>query len=333
MYSFTNKKEVNKMAKGKQLKIQRTPLYIDPTSDFGFHKLFGEEANKDLLIDFLNSMLPNHHQIDDLTFKQREQMPDDASERIVIYDIHCKAKSGEYFIVEMQKAPQKYFAERTVFYASTGIVKQGRKGKKWQYNIKTVYFIGILDFEYDNVKARWGRRKLLRTFTLRDESGIELSDKMQIRYLQLPFFKKRRHQLKTRFDQWCYFLKNLEDFDKIPNIVNEPIFMKALAATKINKMDPMEYVAYLMRRNAKMDTELALDYAEEKGMEKGMEKGIEKGIELLLIQGVLSVELIADAYKVSVNTVLKIKENLNKASQSSLPPSTKRKRGSAVAKS
>ena len=31
--------------------------YINPYTDFGFKKLFGEEANKDLLIDFLNQLL------------------------------------------------------------------------------------------------------------------------------------------------------------------------------------------------------------------------------------------------------------------------------------
>ena len=31
--------------------------YINPYTDFGFKKLFGEEANKDLLIDFLNEYL------------------------------------------------------------------------------------------------------------------------------------------------------------------------------------------------------------------------------------------------------------------------------------
>ena len=309
------------MIKGKQLKKQRTPLYVDPTSDYGFHKLFGEEGNKDLLIDFLNSMLPDYHQIDDLTFKQREQTPEQASERTVIYDIHCKAKSGEYFIVEMQKAMQKYFGERAIFYGSTSIAKQGRKGKKWQYAIQTVYFIGILDFDYDTDKERWGKRELLRTFTLKDAKGIELSDKLQIRFLQLPFFKKRRHQLKTRFDHWCYFLKHLEDFDKIPNILNEPIFMKALSAAKLNKMDVLDYLSYLKRSNDKMDTELALEYAEEKGMEKGRVESIE----LLLKQGILSVELIADGFKVSVDSVLKIKENMGK-SKKTLPNIVKRKK-------
>lgn len=97
--------------------------------------------------------------------------------------------------------------------------------------------------------------------------------------------------------------------------------MKALAATKINKMDPMEYVAYLMRRNAKMDYEATLDYAKEQGMEKGME--------LLLKQGVLSTELIADAYKVSVDYILKIKEKLILAEQKSSQTTAKRGRSTA----
>ena len=31
--------------------------YINPFADYGFKKLFGEEINKDLLIDFLNELL------------------------------------------------------------------------------------------------------------------------------------------------------------------------------------------------------------------------------------------------------------------------------------
>jgi hypothetical protein len=31
--------------------------YINPYTDFGFKKLFGTEANKDLLTDFLNELI------------------------------------------------------------------------------------------------------------------------------------------------------------------------------------------------------------------------------------------------------------------------------------
>ena len=37
--------------------------YINPYTDFGFKRLFGEEANKDLLIDFLNTFLPEKHRV------------------------------------------------------------------------------------------------------------------------------------------------------------------------------------------------------------------------------------------------------------------------------
>ncbi|MEA5421280.1 PD-(D/E)XK nuclease family transposase, partial [Spirulina sp. CCNP1310] len=30
--------------------------YINPFTDYGFKKLFGEEPNKDLLLDFLNEL-------------------------------------------------------------------------------------------------------------------------------------------------------------------------------------------------------------------------------------------------------------------------------------
>ena len=64
--------------------------YINPYTDFGFKKLFGEEANKDLLLDFLNELLPNHHQIQELSFKNVEQQPDLKNERKAILTFIAK---------------------------------------------------------------------------------------------------------------------------------------------------------------------------------------------------------------------------------------------------
>jgi predicted transposase/invertase (TIGR01784 family) len=65
--------------------------YINPYTDFGFKKLFGEEGNKDLLIDFLNQLLPAHHQIKNLKFRNPENLADLSAERKAIFDIHCEA--------------------------------------------------------------------------------------------------------------------------------------------------------------------------------------------------------------------------------------------------
>ncbi|VFN01732.1 MAG: conserved hypothetical protein (putative transposase or invertase) [Candidatus Kentron sp. G] len=102
--------------------------YLNPYTDFGFKKLFGEEANKDLLIDFLNQLLPSRHKIVELRFRNTEQLPDIASERKAIFDILCTSANGEQFIVEMQKAKLRYFTDRSLFYVTFPIQEQAKKG-------------------------------------------------------------------------------------------------------------------------------------------------------------------------------------------------------------
>jgi len=94
------------------------PKYLNPYTDFGFKKLFGEEANKDLLTDFLNQLLPPQHQIAELNFRNTEQLPDIPLERKAIFDIHCISTTGERFIVEMQKAKMNFFKDRSVYYST-----------------------------------------------------------------------------------------------------------------------------------------------------------------------------------------------------------------------
>ena len=86
--------------------------YFNPYTDFGFKKLFGEEGSKDLLMDFLNQLLPAHHQIAQLSFKNPENFSNTAEERKAIFDIYCESASGERFIVEMQKAKMHWTTKR-----------------------------------------------------------------------------------------------------------------------------------------------------------------------------------------------------------------------------
>ncbi len=202
--------------------------YINPYTDFGFKKLFGEEGNKDLLIDFLNQLLPPHHQIADLNFRNPENLADLPTERKAIFDISCKAVSGERFIVEMQKAKIKYFKDRSLFYATFPIREQAQKGD-WDFRLQPVYFIAILDFVYDE---ETDKQKFLREVALKDQDGELFFDKLHFKFLQMPLFTLQEHELQTKFDKWCYFLKNLSSFDHIPTILNEPIFQKAFETSK-----------------------------------------------------------------------------------------------------
>ncbi|WP_240466033.1 MULTISPECIES: Rpn family recombination-promoting nuclease/putative transposase [Sphingobacterium] len=49
-------------------------VYIDPTTDFGFKRIFGMEANKDLLLAFLNVLFRGRKQIEDLHYNKNEHV-------------------------------------------------------------------------------------------------------------------------------------------------------------------------------------------------------------------------------------------------------------------
>lgn len=238
--------------------------YINPYTDFGFKKLFGEEANKDLLMDFLNQLLPVHHQIADLFFKNVEQLPDLPTERKAIFDIHCKAISGEHFVVEMQKAKINFFKDRSLFYLTFPIREQAKRGE-WDFRLTPIYMIAILDFEYDEDEER---RKFLRHIQLKDQDCDVFYDKLHFKFIQMPMFTKEEHELETHFDKWIYFLKKLETFDDIPEILKEPIFEKAFKTAEVANMSNVQKYEYEQSRLSYLEVKEAVNTAEMDGVKK-----------------------------------------------------------------
>ena len=102
--------------------------YINPYTDFGFKKLFGTPLNKDLLISFLNALFDGKEVIEDLTYINSENLGLHIGDRKAIFDVYCQNDKGEKFIIEMQKAEQKYFKDRSVYYASFPIQQQAKSG-------------------------------------------------------------------------------------------------------------------------------------------------------------------------------------------------------------
>ena len=263
--------------------------YLNPYTDFGFKKLFGEEGTKDLLTDFLNQLLPVHHQIASLYFKNPENLPDLSLERKAIFDIYCQSVTGEQFIVEMQKAKLHFFKDRALFYSTFPIRGQAKKGD-WDFKLTPIYYVAILDFKYDE---REEQQKLLREVALRDQDGELFYDKLHFRFLQMPLFTKQEHELTTHFDKWLYFLKNLSNFDHIPTILNEPLFQKAFNILEESNLNPEQLEQYQKNLYTYLELNSAIKTAADDGVEKGrlaglqqgLQQGLEKGLVLGLEQG------------------------------------------------
>jgi predicted transposase/invertase (TIGR01784 family) len=250
--------------------------YINPYTDFGFKKLFGEEGSKDLLVDFLNQLLPAKHKIVNLSFKPPEQLNEIASDRKAIFDIFCMNENGERFIVEMQKAKLKFFKDRAVFYTTFPIREQADKGE-WNFQLNPVYCVAILDFIFEDEREQ---KSHISHVELKDQYCQTFYDKLTYIFIEMPRFKKEEHQLENHFDKWLYFLKNLEDFETIPGILNEDVFVKAFEIAKIANFDKQQLDQYEKSLKIYRDLKGVIDTSFEDGESKGKAEGIEIGKEI-----------------------------------------------------
>lgn len=236
--------------------------YINPLTDFGFKKLFGSEPNKVLLIDFLNQILPDKHKIKDLNYSRNEQMGLNELDRKAIFDLYCIGESGERFIVEIQKAKQNYFKDRSIYYSSFPIQEQAQKGD-WDYKLEPVYTVGILDFIFDDHKSE---EEILHLVELKNQKCEVFYDKLKFIYIELPKFKKKEEELETQFDKWLYVFRHLSQLQNRPQKLQDKIFEKLFESAEIAKFTPEEREAYEESLKYYRDIKNVVDTSREEGI-------------------------------------------------------------------
>jgi len=252
-----------------------TERYINPFTDFGFKKLFGEEPNKDLLLDFLNVLLKEEQgEIKDLTYLKSEHLGTGELDRKAIFDLYCENEKGEKFIVELQKTKQNFFKDRTIYYSTFPIREQAKRAD-WNYELKAVYTIAILDFVFEEDKQ--DTNKFRYDIKLTDTETKEVFyNKLTFIYLEMPKFNKTIEELETKFDKWLYVIRNLNRLDKKPDKLRELVFEKLFETAEIAKFTPDQVRSYEDSLKYYRDMKNSLDTAREEGLLEGIEKGIEK---------------------------------------------------------
>jgi predicted transposase/invertase (TIGR01784 family) len=243
--------------------------FINPFTDFGFKKIFGEEASKPLLIDFLNALLPHKSPIVDLAFKNNEQLGLTDLDRKAIYDIYCENERGEKFIVELQKAKQNFFKDRTIYYSTFPIREQAERGE-WDYRLKAVYCVGILDFVFTDYNSVAEAGDVVHTVQLKDQLGRVFYDKLTYLYVEMPHFVLREEQLQTRLDKWLYFIKYLEDFQQIPAIFQDAVFDQAFEKAELASLGQAELDRYESSLKVYRDLKGVVDTAFDEGKAEGI---------------------------------------------------------------
>ena len=242
--------------------------YINPYTDFGFKKLFGTEMNKDLLISFLNALFNNsEREIKDVKYLNGENLGDGYGDRRAVFDVYCTAADGSRFIVEMQKAEQAYFKDRSIYYSTFAIREQAPKGQ-WDYHLEDVYTVGILNFNFpDDEYASDVYRHEIKLKDVKDNHIFY--DKLTFLYLEMPKFQKTEEELVTMFDKWLFVLKNLSRLLERPKTLQDRIFTKLFEQAEIARYSVTERRQYEESRKDMWDYFSTMKTAVDKGRAEG----------------------------------------------------------------
>ncbi len=283
--------------------------YINLFTDYGFKKIFGEEPNKNLLLDFLNELLKEEQgEIRDLTYQKTEQLGDTDIDRKAIFDLYCENERGEKFIVELQKSKQNFFKDRALYYSTFPIREQAERGD-WNFQLKAVYTVAILDFVFDEDKDKPEKYRYDVKLTDIDTNRV-FYDKLTFIYLEMPKFSKNLDELKSRFDKWLYVIRNLNRLERIPDTLREQVFEQLFDTAEIARFTPDQVRSYEKSLKYYRDMKNSLDTAFDEGKEEGEQKKEREIVINGLRQG-LDNKIIAALTGLSIEAIEKIAQDIH----------------------
>ncbi|MCI5161556.1 MAG: Rpn family recombination-promoting nuclease/putative transposase [Candidatus Electrothrix sp. AX5] len=283
--------------------------YINLFTDYGFKKIFGEEPNKNLLLDFLNELLREEQgEIKELTYLKTEQLGDTDIDRKAIFDLYCENEQGEKFIVELQKSKQNFFKDRALYYSTFPIREQAERGD-WNFKLKAVYTVAILDFVFDEDKNTPEKYRYDVKLTDTDTNRV-FYDKLTFIYLEMPKFTKSLDELESRFDKWLYVIRNLNRLERLPDTLREQVFEQLFDTAEIARFTPDQVRSYEKSLKYYRDMKNSLDTAFDDGKEEGRTEEKRQVVINGLHQG-LEIKVIATLTGLSVKIIEKISRELS----------------------
>jgi len=258
--------------------------YINPFTDFGFKKIFGDPNSTELLKSLLNDILKfeDRDKIKEITFKNGELLPEAPEERKAIIDLLCEDEKGSQFIVELQKVSQEHFQSRALYYTSFPIQQQGIKGG-WNFELTPVYFVGLLNFEIGRFKEK---SEYLHHGKIMDIYTNEIMyDKLNMVYLEIPKLKKTKEELSTHLEWWIYVFQNLHLMNDIPKELQNDIIKNAFDKAEFASMPKNQQENYYKNLKVYRDLVNSFDFAIKSGLEDGKRIGLKIGIKEGLERG------------------------------------------------
>ncbi|MCW6038764.1 Rpn family recombination-promoting nuclease/putative transposase [Spirulina subsalsa FACHB-351] len=261
-----------------------TPMkFIDPTTDFGFKKIFGSAEHSEVLLSFLNAVLyegnPVLEEITPEVLDWTELNP-----RIPAPPLRVNAKlNGDTTcLIEIQVLSLPTLSKRVLFNAAKTYALQLNKTDV-PLEIKPLMTLTITDFEMfeqqPNIVSRFALKEV--------EQGFDYpNNELGLVFIELPKFKKTVEQLTSVTDQWLYFLKQAGTLQAIPpNFQAIPALTQAFACADSASLSREEFDVLQQQRLFIADQRESLSLGRSQGLQEGIEQGKQAGIREGIEQG------------------------------------------------
>lgn len=219
--------------------------YVDILSDAGFKAVFGDQRNKDVLLD-----------------------------------LRCTGRDGTVFIVEVQCYRQENLFSRCVGYAARVYDSGTERGDGQRYDIPPVYFICLLGDGadgFDREGPLWEDR-FISEYTFREKTSNDVpAETIFCIFVELNRFRKDLQECGSEEDRWCYALKRVGTLDGLPDGLREDAFERLFRACEIARFDRERRLTYEKDMITERDYWNIIDTAARQGRAEGRAEGLAEG--------------------------------------------------------
>ena len=259
------------------------------------------------MISFLNAVLEleDSEKLYDIEILDNTKLKRDGpADKLGILDIRAKTLAGEQINIEVQLVNQYNMDKRTLFYWSKMYSEQLKEGQPFD-DLKKTITINILDFNYMDVDS------YNTVFHLWEDrhKGYKLTDVLEIRFIELPKFRKAKFDLSRPLDRWLVFIDDLPEEVLKMAMKAEPVIAKAEELLEyLGSLDEVKRY-YEAREREVHDEVTRTNGAKEEGRKEGRKEGQqEKQLEIakkMLYRG-LPIEQIIECTGLSINEIEKL---------------------------
>ncbi|XP_075235385.1 uncharacterized protein LOC142332682 [Lycorma delicatula] len=206
---------------------------LNPTVDIVFKKLFGVEKNSDLLMEILNSIISEEHQLQELSIINGYDMIYYKIDKLNLLEVEGKGKNGRRYRFQIELLEDGIYNNKGLDDWST---KFSNRIEDSLYFVDVYKGIGIHFLFSDCIKNNSNYHNI---FPITEEVGVQFFTDIEIHTIELHKFAKMFNgrninelveQIKTPLDKWMIFLTKQKLINRfsLPKELSNCKFRKAL---------------------------------------------------------------------------------------------------------